>query len=299
MKVPILERFRRKQSGSPGPRLLLVLGALLLAVLIAMTSLSGTGERGSTIQPKTQTPPADPTLKTDVDSSIDSAIEAYVWQELGGEDERRMLAALEEQGPLFLREHREAYYYMLNKVHRMSEADLEYLLDPKVTYEDFATRPSIIRGAAVNLRGTLIRFKRTDLGHGRSGLASIWQGNLVDPEGRPILVALTESPEPPLVVSEVGLQKQTPEVTVRGIFIQNVQYENMAGDTIAAPLIIARELRVANKVARPGKDGSSGIWIALACATALLLVWRLWRTYREIRTRPARRVRADLPEDLK
>jgi hypothetical protein len=284
--MPILDRYRQQPSSSSPLRPLLLLTALLAGLVAAILSLGGDEERVEPAnRPATARQAETPSQPVRVEP--ETPVEPQEWRELSEQEELRMLARVVDQQSLAVREQKQAYYYMLGKVDHMSPEDMEFLLDRNLGYADFANRPDIVRGSAAELAGTVVRLRRVSLRNTRSPVRVVWEGNMIDRDGRPLMFVLTDEPEAPFVPGEVTVQEPGFAV-LRGVFLQNIQYQNAAGDWVAMPLLIARRLR-ARAAPRPADDRNTWLWMGIAVAAFVLLAVRLLQLYRRVRHGGARR----------
>jgi len=288
--LAILEKYRRDRSLSlRGYRRALVL-MLFLAVVLALMVMIGIQARESVLQPSASPPPAPAAPSPDV--IIEDPLPD--WAPLSPKEERALLGKITDQAPLGVRENREAYYYLLNKVRRMSDTELAERVDRKIQYEDFQNQGDIIRGSVVEVTGTLLRIEETELDYAQAGLRAIYEGQIMTADGALYSFSLTMRPQAPFAPGKVGVRDALP-VRLRGIFMQVIVYENRENPPkqIATPLIIGRSL---THIRLPPRPRGSFPWftvsalLALAAGLAFTIVATL--------TSPRRKHTAPKPEDV-
>ena len=202
---------------------------------------------------------------------------ARPWQPLPPDEERALLGRIVDQAPIGLREHREAYYYLLAKSHHTTDAELAADLDTEVGYPDFAGQPAIVRGSVVQVRGLLLRLQTVQLSRPpEAGPKTISEGQIMDYDNPEQIYSfvLTEPPQSSLGPDKVSMADAV-RVTLRGFFMQNIAYQNQANppEYVATPLIIGRRLE---KIALP--EAPRGpifiIWpVLLAILAAAFALW--------------------------
>ena len=194
------------------------------------------------------------------------------WKPLSPAEERNLLAKITDQAPLAVREHREAYYYLLNKVHRMTDAEINAQLDLTVGYEEFANQADIVRGSVVEVKGHLLRLEETPLDPSRAGLPVVYEGQIMDRSLKVYSFRLTESPRPAFEPGQLRIEDAR-HVRLRGIFMQVVVYQNreVPPTDVAAPLIIGRKLVEIPPVGRK----TSWLWLLVLALLATVIAVRL------------------------
>lgn len=287
--MPILERYRKRSARvTTGYRRVLILVILLGVVVALMGLLARTGRQRSpdTKAPESQMsslPRADPASTAHADETRTSRPK---WRPLPPEKERALLAKLADQVPLRAPLHHEAYYYLLNKVQNMTDAELEKDLDTTVAYADCARRPKEIRGRVVEVSGTLLRLERTPLNLSKAGLSAVYEGQIMDRDQHIYSFFLSEPPQPSLVPGDVRV-RDSRRVRLRGVFMQVLVYENREDPPkhVATPLIIGRRL-VEIRKRRPGPGRIGWQWIvSLAVLTLAVGFWLFLRLPQRARRR--------------
>ena len=165
-----------------------------------------------------------------------------------------LLRRVVDQRPLAIREHRLAYYYLLNEVHELGDAALRERVDPQLGYDDFVDTPDLVRGAYLQLHGALLRLEETAMDPHASGFTRVFEGQIHDAERRPISFVLTEDPRPEFEPGKVGIYSGGP-VTLEGVFLMNIAFLNVGGKHTATPLVLARGL-----IRRPGPGSGAPSW---------------------------------------
>lgn len=160
---------------------------------------------------------------------------------LSSEEERGLLSVVQDRFPLAVHEQKQAYYYLLNKTHVLTQDEIERYIDRDVEYRDFDRQPDIIRGAAVEVRGVLAALVRTEMDMEQSGFSHVFEGLLQDVEGRRYYFVVTEAPPPELLPGQVSVSDGR-GARLAGYFLQIIQYETAGGDYVAAPLIVGKRL---------------------------------------------------------
>jgi len=77
--------------------------------------------------------------------------------------EERLLGRVQDQYPLYIREQKEAYYYLLQKAKRLSYEEVCDRLDPDIDYAMMTESPHIARGSVVEVAGLLLRVVKTPM----------------------------------------------------------------------------------------------------------------------------------------
>jgi len=265
----ILENYRRRRPrGIRGYR-----SAVLLAVLLVIVVAGGYAFRARFQRRPVGLPLRAPAAVESPPALAPAAVDsdaAAKWTPLSPEKEDELLGEVVDQRPLYLREHRDAYYYLLGKVRSMSDDDLREAIDPTITYSDYGRQPAIIRGTVVEATGRLLWLTRTELDAKVAPLTHVYEGQILDPDMRIYWFVLTETPGDPFVPGLVTL-KQGLRARLRGIFMQVVVYRTRAGKDMAVPFLIGRRLE-SRQGLRSGVGMPSWPWLAGIAAAAVLLI---------------------------
>jgi len=288
-KIPmaILQEYRQQRPLRGGYFHLAILVVALAAVVGLMLNLAKRIERAAGTPTASEQP--SPTRPLQGEEKAEHATvetsPAGAWQPLPPEEERALLGRVVDQQPLYVREHREAYYYLLKKVHYLSDAALAAAADKSIVYTDYATQPGIIRGAVVSVTGQLLSLEKTDLDPETAGIPAVYEGIIRDRRGHNYVCILTEPPEPPLVPGQV-FPSDWRIVRLNGIFLQVVIYRSRHTPPrdIAAPLIIGRRVTplryergaTTRTAAKPVWKWGVALGVGAALAAILLLTGR-WR----------------------
>jgi len=256
-------------------RALVLMGTLLLALVWMLADLGRT--RGPVGKGNEQAnAPVAPVVAAD--TPISAGIPAE-WQALTPEAERRLLAELIDQAPLGVWENAQAYYYLLGKVHHMTDDQVDAAWDSSLSYDAIASDPEVARGAVVQAQGHVLRLVRTELDASVAGLSAIWEGQMLDADRRVYSFVLTEEPE----LGGYGAAIQTRDglrAGIRGIYMQTIVYESRGG-LVATPLLIARRLAIAEQGAADQENSRRGWpWLLVAAGAVVLMVVRLRRVVR-------------------
>ena len=284
--MAILGRYRDRRRNETLPlrrvwTLSILLCLVVMVVLItAQRRLNSTAGSSETPEsPAATAPPDAPPPGPPPPSST--------WRLLPPDEERALLSQIVDQVPLGVREHREAYYYLINKVHRLTDAQLAEELDPEVTYFDYAKQPEIIRGSVVEVSGMVMRLEMTPLDPSKAGLAAVYEGQIMDRKSNIYSFVLTEPPAPPFAPGRIRVRNAL-RARLRGIFMQILVYGNreVPPKDVATPLIIGRRLERL-KVKGLAPPPVSWGWIAVLGVGALVLsVWLCIRIARPSTRRP-------------
>ena len=262
--MAILDRYRRDARKPSYVRAIVYGGMLLVAVAAFFMARQRSApmaaarqDGGRSYQPDAAAPPL------------------AGWAALPAGKERALLGRVVDQRPLGVREHAEAYYYLLKKAHHVAEATLVDDVNPKVTYMDFARQADLIRGSVVRIRGLLLRLVKTPLQEpDRAGLRAVYEGQILGAENRVYSFVLTEPPAAPLVPGQVTTRDGL-RVSLAGYFLQVITYENRETPPrrTATPLIIGRELALTRK--SPPRGSLAWPWLAVGAAALAWLAWRI------------------------
>ena len=269
--MSILADYRRRRPAAAKGYRNAVLLALLLAIVIgggyAFRTRCRRQPAGLALRVPIAGKPSPPPLPAaDVPPDSDAAAK---WTPLSPEKEIELLGEVVDQRPLYLREHRDAYYYLLGKVRNMSDDDLREAVDPTIAYTDYGSQPAIIRGSAVEVTGRLLWLTRTELDARVAPLTHVYEGQLLDPDMRIYWFVLTDTPRDPFVPGRVTL-KQDMRATLRGIFMQVIVYRTRAGKDTAVPFLIGRRLEPREGL-RSGVGMPSWPWLAAITAGVVAL----------------------------
>lgn len=245
--MPILERYRGRgrREAVPGRRLW-TLAALLCLLVLAISAATQRYGQPETVPAAPAAPArreATPAPRPDEPADKAEAPLPDDWEPLPPAEERELLSRIIDQAPLGVLEHAEAYYYLLNKVRRMTPEAMDSRLDAKVEYQDYDLQPHIIRGAVVEAKGVVLRLEKTPVNPAKAGAPAVWEGQLLDRKNRLYSFALTDPPRPPL---RTGLRmRDRMWARLRGVFMQVIVFENRETppNLVATPFIIARELQ--------------------------------------------------------
>lgn len=276
--MPILERYRGRgrREAFPGRRLWSLAALLCLLVLAIAAATQRHGQPESVrAAPARREAAATPAPLPDEPAPPADAPPLEDWEPLPPEEERELLARIIDQAPLGVLEHAEAYYYLLNKVRRMSPEEMEARLDDAVRYEDYDLQAHIIRGAVVETRGIVLRLEETPVNPAKAGAPAVWEGQLLDRQNRLYSFALTDAPRPPL---HVGLRmRDRLWVRLRGVFMQVIVFENRETppNLVATPFIIARELHPVEVGTFSPTFTLSWPWFAVMVLAAVALALRM------------------------
>jgi len=272
--MPILGKYRKPRPiGLRGYRVALMLALLLVVVVVVALRL---GKRKEAPRPPTthREPSAS---RAATAPPPDTPAPDSNWRALSPDEERAMLGRIVDQAPLGVLEHRKAYYYLLNKVHRMSDREMADRVDREIGYRDFAWQPQIVRGSVAEVQGILLRLQSVPLSNPKeAGLQLIYEGQIMDSDTPDHIYSfvLTERPGAQFKPDRVTIDDAL-RVRLRGIFMQNIVYQNQQNPPkrVATPLIIGRRLL---KISRPSPETGpvSIIWpAALALAACLFGAW--------------------------
>lgn len=243
--MAILEEYRQKSRtrDKRSYRRLVLLGGpfcVVVGMMVALNYYGGTSEtkpakRGKSVA---ATVPASATPRAAKPKPL-----AKPWTPLAADQERELLSKIVDQAPLGVREHSEAYYYLLNKVARMTHAAIADEVDRTITYSDFDNQPDIVRGSFVEIAGHLLRLEKTPLDADASGLAAVYEGQIMDPDSLVYSFVLTDLPRAPFVPGHVR-PRDALRVRLRGVFMQVIAYQNNEDPPkyVVTPLIIGRRL---------------------------------------------------------
>jgi len=270
----ILENYRKQRPAAiRGYLRVAILSSLFMVVITIMIVL---GQRAQEAAGPSAIPSKPIARETHPEDSAPSPVapgSASAWKLRTPAQERALLARIVDQAPLAVREHREAYYYLLNKVHRMTEAELDAQLDLSVGYGQFAHQADIVRGSVVEVKGHLLRLVETPLDPSKAGLPAVYEGQIMDRSLNVYSFRLTESPRPMFEPGKVQI-KDARHVRLRGIFMQVVVYQNRAQKDVATPLILGRRLVDIPPVNRK----SSWVWPTVLGGVVILVALRLGLT---------------------
>ena len=283
--MPVLEKYRARGSrpGS-GYRRAIIFGAMLLVVGALFLSLNRASRKGAPPPPAPPAPPA--ATSRDVDDAQAGSMPDQ-WKPLPPAEERTLLAALTDQQPLYVREHREAYYYLLNKAHHMTDSALDSQVNNEITYADYGRQPDIVRGSVVEVTGRLLRLNKTMLQPGKATIPAVYEGQILDRDNHVYSFFLTEPPGPPFRPGAVRISDGI-GARLRGIFMQVLAYDNRENPpkTIVSPLLIGRRLI---EISAPDTAPAplAWYWYALITVGAVVLgTWLVWTT--RVTRRPTR-----------
>ena len=266
--MAILGKYRKRGTEAARGFRRTVILLLLLCVVIALMALLGQKRKGRDREPAIQ--PAAP-LPRAVRGTRSAGLPD--WHPLPPGQERALLAKVVDQVPLGVREHRHAYYYLLNKMHRLSDTEVASLLDRSIRYGDYARQPDIVRGSMVEISGLLLRYERTPLDPGKAGFEAVYEGQILDADNHVCSFSVTE-PHARFVPGRVDI-RDARRVRLRGVFMQVIVYQNQEHPPkdVATPLVIGRRL-VALPTPRFGARPISWAWIAaLAAVTLAIGLW--------------------------
>lgn len=269
--MPILEEYRKPNiSRARGYRGAVMLAALLVLVLVVIVRMG-----------RQNAPPTPPSGEPEISASAPVALSSPTqpWEPLSPDEERALLEQIVDQAPIGLREHREAYYYLLAKVHHLTDAEIAAALDTEIRYADFAGQPAIVRGSIVGVRGILLRLQSVQLTKPPdSGPAIIYEGQIMDGDTPEHIYsfALTEPPQSSLQSDRVSMSDAI-RVTLRGIFMQNIVYQNQQNppELVATPLIIGRRLEK-TALPNPRPAPTSPLWFITLAIFAAIIALRLF-----------------------
>ncbi len=253
-------------------RALVLMGVLLLALVWTLTELGRAREPTGEASQHGNAPP----VPADTPANGGTAD----WQFLAPKSERRLLAELTDQAPLGVRENARAYYYLLGKVHRMTDGQVDAAWDSALSYDAIASDPEVARGAIVQVQGHVLRLVRTELDASAAGLAAVWEGQVMDADRHLYSFVLTEEPElgdrgaGGVIEARDGLR-----AGIRGIYMQNIVYESRGG-LVVTPLVIARRLAIAEEGVAAQNPRRGWPWLILAVGAVVLIVVRLRRAVR-------------------
>jgi hypothetical protein len=265
--MTILQQYRARRIRRRGAiRALVLMGVLLLAVVWTLAEL-GRARGSARVTPQKSNAPLVP-----AETASNRVSE---WQALSPESERRLLAGLTDQAPLGVTENARAYYYLLGRMHYMTDAEVDAAWDPAMSYDAIASDPEVARGAVVQVQGHVLRLVRTELDASVAGLPAVWEGQVMDADRRVYSFVLTEEPE----LGEHGTDgvvqvRDALRAGIRGIYMQNIVYESRGGLAVT-PLIIARRLAIAEEGVSTAKSRRSWPWLMLAVGAAAVMVVRL------------------------
>lgn len=259
--MAILQEYRKKTraQGKRGYRRGLILAVLLCLVAVMMVLLNRyAGKRSH--KPATASQPTRVTAKV---SPVPSQPRrgAAAWRPLTARKERELLARIVDQTPLGVREHRDAYFYLLNKIHNMSDVAIAARVDRSITYADYADQPDIVRGSFVEVAGHLLRLEKTPLDPAQAMLPAVYEGQILDAENRVYSFCLTEPPQRPFLPGTMRIRDAL-RVRLQGVFMQVITYRNREDPPrdVVTPLIIGR--RLVESKAGPRPSTPPWIWIA-------------------------------------
>ena len=264
----ILGEYRKhRKTTSLGHRRIVLL-AVLLGLVVAMMALfhrkAAEVHTAPSIRPRPavhespaapQSPPAERL--------------ASAWHALPPEKERALLARIIDQAPLAVREHREAYHYLLNKLHHMTDAQVAAEADPTISYADYVGQPEIVRGSMVEVAGRLLRLEKTGLDQDKAGLTAVYEGQIMDAKGHLYSFCLTKPPSAPFSPGTVRFEDGL-RVRLQGVFMQIIVYRDrhIPPRNVATPLIIGRRL-IEMQPAQTASDTISWLWVALLALATL------------------------------
>jgi hypothetical protein len=228
-------------------------------------------------------PPAPPVVTTMTEAPTPVESDDFRKADLPSPDqERELLARVQDQFPLSVKEQKEAYYLLLKKARVWSQDELESAADRKIRYDDFAAQPRIIRGAVVEVHGQLLRLVPTAMDRAQSGFSAVYEGEILDRDQHVYSFVLTETPSAEFLPGQVSLANHV-AVKLSGFFLQVLAHRSKEGDLFASPLIIGKSLV---KVTASSTSGRTWDWVgvALLTAVAFMMLVTLLRLTRRRRT---------------
>jgi len=267
------DRYLPRRPRARGPGRIVLLAGLLALVLLGMWETHRragrfrTAREGKASAGATKPVPVEPIRQSE-------ALERKGL--LPPEQERALLARVQDQYDLAVLEQKEAYYYLIRKVRLLSLPQLLDHLDAEADFDDFAADPDLVRGAVVQVRGQLYRMEKEPMDLEASGVSHVYEGEVLGTDGNLYSFILVETPKPDVRPGRVTRRDRIP-VRVTGVFLQNLIYTNRTGKPFAAPLIIAKE--VARLPSETAPHALLPTWAAGALALVLLALgtWLLLR----------------------
>ncbi len=270
--MSILAEYRRRRpANTKGYRNAVRLGLLLVIVVGSGYAFRTRYQQqpqpaGLALRvPDADKPSSPPPPAGDVAADTDAAAK---WTPLSPEGEIELLGEVVDQRPLYLREHRDAYYYLLGKARSMSDDDFREAVDQTITYADYESQPAIIRGSTAEVTGQLLWLTKTQLDARVAPLTHVYEGQLLDSDMRLYWFVLTAPPRDPFVPDLVTL-KQDLHATLRGIFMQVIVYRTRDGEDTAVPFLIGRRLEPREGLSGGGVGMPSWPWLAAFAAVVV------------------------------
>jgi hypothetical protein len=137
----------------------------------------------------------------------------------------------------------------------------------ELDYETSLRDPDLVRGEFVRVRGLVIEIGATLLKAPIAGRTDVYRGFLTDTDGSRGLAF--DLPDPP----PQGLSLRRDVVDVEGIFYRVARYETRRGAFREVPYLLARNLKVADRVRRgTGFPPLLPVVLALAVGTAVAIM---------------------------